>query len=39
MQTKSVASEEEVNAIIEELGASKTAQMQVFNPVKGLKCE
>ena len=39
MQTKKEASKEEVNAIIEELGASKTAQVQVLTPVKGLKCE
>ena len=39
MQTKSEASKEEVNAIIEGLGASITGQVQVFNPVKGLKCE
>ena len=39
MQTKNVASKEEVNEIIEELGASQTAQVQVITPVKGLKCE
>ena len=39
MQTKREASKEEVNAIIEGLGASLTGQVQVFNPVKGLKCE
>ena len=39
MQTKSEASKEEVNAIIQGLGASISGQVQVFNPVKGLKCE
>jgi hypothetical protein len=40
MQTVTDASKEEVNAIIEGLGASKTAQVQVFTtPLKGLKCE
>ena len=39
VQTKSEASKEEVNAIIEGLGASITGQVQVFKPVKGLKCE
>ena len=39
VQTKSEASKEEVNAIIQGLGASLTGQVQVFNPVKGLKCE
>ena len=39
MQTKIVASKKEVNAIIEGLGASLTAQVQVLTSVKGLKCE
>ena len=39
MQTKNVASKEEVNEIVEELGASQTAQVQIITPVKGLKCE
>ena len=39
MQTKNMASKEEVNAIIEELGASNTSYVQVLTPLKGLKCE
>ena len=36
MQTEAMASKEEVKAIIEGLGASQTAQVQVITPVKGL---
>jgi hypothetical protein len=39
LKTKSVASKEEVKAVIEGLGASQTAQVQVLSPIKGLKCE
>ena len=39
MQAKNVPSKEEVNAIIEGLGASLTGEVQVLNPIKGLKCE